>query len=160
MTHPTEKEKVLVKIINEEIQGGESVSGELITTGYLDRPANAAFRLRYNEIMGEDVKNMTSAVTLTDDGEGCITVEREGPFTMKMIFTDGGRHRCFYTTPYGELLLHVQTEKANTEYLPDRLRVFLDFEVFAEGDSIHRTKMTYFIKPRKTKRGAKDGNAQ
>ena len=160
MTQTNEREKVLVKIINEEILGGRSASGELITTGYLDRPAGAAFRLRYKEILGEDVKNMTSSVTLIDDGEGCITVEREGPFSMKMIFTEGGRHRCFYTTPYGELLLHVKTAAANTDYLPDRLRVFLDFEVFADGDPIHRSKMTYFIRPRKTNRGAKDGNTQ
>lgn len=160
MTQTNEREKVLVKIVNEEIRGGASSSDELITTGVLDRPAGAAFRLRYREILGEDVKNMTSLVTLTDDGEGCVTVEREGPFSMKMIFTRGGRHRCFYTTPYGELLLHVQTAAVNTEVLPDRLRVFLDFEVFAAGDPIHRSRMTYFIKPRKTDRGAKDGRKQ
>ncbi|MBQ6019922.1 MAG: DUF1934 domain-containing protein [Clostridia bacterium] len=155
-----EKEKVLVKIINEEIRGGVSAADELITTGWLDRPQGAAFRLRYKEILGEDVKNMTSYVTLTDNGGGCITVEREGPFSMKMLFTEGGSHRCFYSTPYGELLLHVQTAKADTEYLPDRLRVFLDFEVSAEGDPIHRSKMTYFIKPRKSNRGGKDGTTK
>ncbi len=157
MTQNSEKEKVLVRIINEQSAHGDTSSTELITTGFLEKPANSAFRLRYDEILGEDVRNTTSRVILTDDGDGSITVERDGPFTMKMIFATGGSHRCLYQTPYGELWLHVRTAQAQTDYLPDRLRVFLDFEVFAEGSSINKTKMTYFIKPRKVKRGEKDG---
>lgn len=110
--------KALIKISDRHITDGEESCAELTTTGTLEFNEKG-FVITYNET---DEELFGCTTTLHVDGGERIAMTRSGSFNTDLIIEKERRHSCFYSTPYGELIMGVygksivsdMTEKGGT----------------------------------------------
>lgn len=110
--------KALIKIFDKHISEGEEACAELTTTGTLDF-TEKGFVITYSET---DEELFGCTTTLHVDGDERISMTRSGSFNTDLIIEKDRRHSCFYSTPYGELIMGVygknivsdMTEKGGT----------------------------------------------
>ena len=95
--------KAIVKITDKHFQDGEEACAELTTTGTLEFTENG-FIITYEET-GEELTGCTTKLYV--EGDERISMTRTGSFTTDLIIEKERRHTCFYSTPYGELIMGV-----------------------------------------------------
>jgi uncharacterized beta-barrel protein YwiB (DUF1934 family) len=78
---------------------------ELVTEGWLQRDG-ARYTLAYEESELTGLDN--TRTTLQVDGEQ-VTMVRMGEFNAQMVFQEGRRHLSMYNTPYGSMVIGVNT---------------------------------------------------
>ncbi len=81
---------------------------ELVTQGTL-RGEEGAFALSYRESELTGLEGTTTTFRIEKDQ---ITLIREGTLTSEMIFRVGKKHFSPYQTPFGGVILGVNTQKA------------------------------------------------
>lgn len=84
---------------------------ELVTQGFL-REEEGIFTLSYQESELTGLEGTTTTFLIEKD---CITLRREGTLTSEMIFQVGQKHHSLYQTPYGSIMLGVNTQKAQAD---------------------------------------------
>ena len=84
---------------------------ELVTQGFLREDAGT-FTLSYQESELTGLEGTTTTFLIEQD---CITLRREGALTSEMIFQVGQTHHSLYQTPYGSIMLGVNTQKAQAD---------------------------------------------
>lgn len=100
----------VVKITDRHIQDGEEYTCELATSGSLDfRPDG--FTVVYNET-DEELKGCSTELKYSS---GTIVMTRTGKYNTELIIEKDRRHTCFYSTPYGELMMGVYTKNLFTD---------------------------------------------
>ena len=100
----------VVKITDRHIQDGEEYTCELTTGGSLDfRPDG--FTVIYNET-DEELKGCTTKLKYSG---GTIVMTRTGKYNTELIIEKDRRHTCFYSTPFGELMMGVYTNNLFTD---------------------------------------------
>lgn len=93
----------IVTITDRHFQDGEEYSCELTTSGRFEIKENGCTVI-YNETDEE----MTNCLTTLDViGSQKITMTRSGKYNTEMIIEKDRRHTCFYSTPYGELIMGI-----------------------------------------------------
>lgn len=100
--------KKLVVIAVKGVQRYENTqpdSMELVTEGWLQRDG-ARYTLAYEESELTGLDN--TRTTLQVDGEQ-VTMVRMGEFNAQMVFQEGRRHLSMYNTPYGSMVIGVNT---------------------------------------------------
>ena len=95
--------KALIKIFDKHISDGEEACAELTTTGTLEFNEKG-FVITYNET---DEELFGCTTTLHVEGDERIAMTRSGSFNTDLIIEKERRHSCFYSTPYGELIMGV-----------------------------------------------------
>lgn len=98
--------KALVKIIDRHRNEGEDSSFELTTSGTYE-PAPDGFCLTYNETDEELEGSLTKLFVYP---QGKIHMNRMGKYNTEMVFEPQQRHTCFYSTPFGELMMGIYTK--------------------------------------------------
>lgn len=104
--------QVLIKIKGlQDLQGGETDKMELTTCGkYSER--NGSRYLSYKE---SEVTGMEGVVTTVKIKKDAVTVKRFGKINASLIFEKNKRNICHYNTPYGAMMIGV-----NTSYLDNK----------------------------------------
>lgn len=98
--------KALVKIIDRHKNEGEDSSFELTTSGTYE-DAEDGFYLTYDEA---DEELEGSLTRLFVSRQGKIQMSRTGKYNTEMVFEPQQRHSCFYSTPFGELMMGIYTK--------------------------------------------------
>lgn len=93
----------IVTITDRHFQDGEEYSCELTTSGRFEIKENGCTVI-YNETDEEMTNRLT---TLDVIGSQKITMTRSGKYNTEMIIEKDRRHTCFYSTPYGELIMGI-----------------------------------------------------
>lgn len=93
----------IIKITDRHIQEGEEYTGELTTAGEFEADGNGC-KIIYKET---DEELLDCVTTLTVDGGNRISMLRSGRYDTEMIIELDRRHSCYYTTPYGELVMGI-----------------------------------------------------
>ncbi len=101
----------IITITDRHFQDGEEYSCELTTSGRFEITENGCTVI-YNETDEE----MTNCLTTLDViGSQKITMTRSGKYNTEMIIEKDRRHTCFYSTPYGELIMGIYAKMISNE---------------------------------------------
>lgn len=101
----------IITITDRHFQDGEEYSCELTTSGRFEITENGCTVI-YNETDEE----MTNCLTTLDViGSQKITMTRSGKYNTEMIIEKDRRHSCFYSTPYGELIMGIYAKMISNE---------------------------------------------
>ena len=93
----------IITIKDRHFQDGEEYTCELTTSGSFEITENGCI-VNYVETDEE----MTNCHTkLTVEGSQKITMTRTGKYNTEMVIEKGSRHTCFYSTPFGELIMGI-----------------------------------------------------
>ena len=84
---------------------------ELVTEGRLEQDGNS-YTLSYQESELTGLEGTTTTFRIAPDR---ITLRREGTLNSEMIFQEGQKHVSLYETPYGGLMLGVNTHRAKAD---------------------------------------------
>ncbi len=93
----------IIKIVDRHLQDGEEYTSELSTSGEFEATENGCVII-YRET---DEELLDCQTTLTVNGNSQISMVRSGKYNTEMIMECDRRHSCYYTTPYGELLMGI-----------------------------------------------------
>lgn len=123
-------------------QAGEIQQHQFIETAqavYL----NAAWYLRYQEHLEGQVTPVT--IKLADDGQMQLTrgQKNNGQTYVTLLFDTKTRQQTHYHTPYGAMLLEVQTKKAikTLNELPFSGEIQLEYELTQGSEFLGRYKL-------------------
>lgn len=101
----------IITIKDRHLQDGEELTAELTTSGSFELTENGCTVI-YNETDEE----MTDCVTRLDvTGSQSVTMTRTGKYNTEMIIEKGCRHTCFYSTPFGELIMGIYASSVINE---------------------------------------------
>lgn len=93
----------IIKITDRHLQDGEEYTSELTTAGEFEL-TDGGCRIAYKET---DEALLDCETTLTVDGSKKVSMVRSGRYNTEMIIELERRHSCYYTTPYGEMLMGI-----------------------------------------------------
>ncbi|MBQ2117139.1 MAG: DUF1934 domain-containing protein [Lachnospiraceae bacterium] len=85
---------------------------------------NGAHYILYEEIVegyNENIKNMIKV----RDKEFILT--KKGPISVQMSFNEGKKTMTDYITPFGNILIAIDTKKIEIEEKEDRLHIFIKY---------------------------------
>ena len=92
----------IIKITDRHLQDGEEYTSELTTSGEYET-AEGGCKIVYKET---DEALLDCITTLTADSKK-ISMMRSGRYNTEMIIELDRRHNCYYSTPYGEMLMGI-----------------------------------------------------
>lgn len=96
----------------QSLEPGEEDVMELVTQGVLRQEEGEGFSLSYLESELTGLEGTTTTFRIAPDR---ITLRREGTLNSDMIFQEGQKHVSLYETPYGGLMLGVNTHRAKAD---------------------------------------------
>lgn len=104
------KKDVIIEIADQHETEGDIQSMSMTTVGSLcGTPED--YLLTYTDHDGELEGCVT---TLHVENGNRVTMTRTGNYQSELIMELGRRHNCHYTTPYGELMIGVFTQKVKS----------------------------------------------
>ncbi len=107
--------EVIIDIKGTQGIGSEKEVIEFSTVGEI-KQTDKGYTLFYDEGEITGSKNRT---VLTVDGSNTVVLERKGETPSKLIIQKGVRNNCYYSTPYGNLVIGIFGEevisKLNTQ---------------------------------------------
>ena len=106
-----EKDVIISIKGTQKYDGGEPGAVELVTAGRLAQD-EAGYTLSYQESELTGLEGTTTTFRVAPDR---ITLRREGTLNSEMIFQEGQKHVSLYETPYGGLMLGVNTHRAKAD---------------------------------------------
>ena len=106
-----EKDVIISIKGTQKYDGGEPGAVELVTAGRLAQD-EAGYTLSYQESELTGLEGTTTTFRIAPDR---ITLRREGTLNSEMIFQEGQKHVSLYETPYGGLMLGVNTHRAKAD---------------------------------------------
>ena len=116
---------VLISISGIQIADGENSDVEMITTGdYFLK--NGKHYIVYDEVMeGFDgmVKNTIKI------HPGCLDIMKKGIANVHMVFEEDKKNIACYATPYGDMMVGINTNHISIDESEDKLKVRVDYSL-------------------------------
>ena len=106
-----EKEVIISIKGTQKYDNGEPDSVELVTQGRLERDGSG-YTLSYQE---SEITGMDGTLTTFQIDPERVTLMRVGEFNSQMVFQEGRRHMAMYNTPYGAMMVGVNTRHLMAE---------------------------------------------
>ena len=117
-----------------EAQGDDTI--ELVTEGCLEPDGDDGYTLSYQESELTGLEGTTTTFHITPER---ITLHREGTLNSEMIFQEGQKHFSLYETPYGGLMLGVNTHRAKADFGEDGGNLSIRYALEVDSQPIGRT---------------------
>lgn len=73
--------------------------------------------------------------------EGALTVTKKGAVNVNMIFEEHKKNMCCYGTPYGEIMIGINTASVEMEEQEDSILVEADYELEANYQHLASCKI-------------------
>uniref|UniRef100_UPI004056F115 DUF1934 domain-containing protein n=1 Tax=Acetatifactor sp. TaxID=1872090 RepID=UPI004056F115 len=80
--------------------------------------------------------------------DNILELHRQGLLSTHMIFEENKKHITDYATPYGNLLLAIDTGKIEVEEQEDSIRVSAEYKIEIGDEPISTNKIELRIRPR------------
>jgi uncharacterized beta-barrel protein YwiB (DUF1934 family) len=107
------KKTVIISIQGKQADPEGAEEGiELVTRGSLCGDETQGYRLTYQESELTGLEGTTTTFCIASDQ---ITMLRTGNLNSEMRFQEGQKHLSVYQTPFGELMVGVNTQKARAK---------------------------------------------
>ncbi len=104
---------------------------------------NDSHYLLYEEAVGGFDGSCKSRIKFRDN---LLELTRQGAVEMHMIFEENKRHTVPYNTPYGQLLLGIETRRVLVEEQEDQIRVTVEYALDHEGEPISESCLKLHIR--------------
>ena len=78
--------------------------------------------------------------------DNLLELTRQGAVEMHMIFEENKRHVVSYNTPYGQLLLGIETRMVQVEEQEDRICVTVEYILDQEGEPFSESCLKLYIR--------------
>ena len=121
---------------------GEKI--EIITPGSYYRKNNSHYVL-YDEI-GEDASEITKNVVRFDGN--MLTISKRGFTNVEMIFEENKRNMTNYVTPYGTLMIGINTRKVEIKETGDCIHLQADYGLDINYEFVTECQISMDISPR------------
>lgn len=82
--------------------------------------------------------------------ENLLELTRQGAVEMHMIFEKNKRHIIPYDTPYGRLLLGIETSKVLIEEQENQMHVTVEYTLDQEGELLSESCLKMYIRENNT----------
>lgn len=93
----------IIVIKDRHLQDGEELSAELTTSGSFEVTEKGC-----TVIYKETDEEMMDCITHLDvEGSERVSMTRSGKYNTAMVIEKDRRHTCYYSTPYGELIMGI-----------------------------------------------------
>lgn len=125
------KKDVLLTINGKHKERGADWDGvEVMTTGTLYEKDQALY-LIYDEVMGEREEDINHNRIKIEQDPLMVTITKSGAVASVMSFAKDVKEKSSYETPYGSLLMEIDTKEIHFENEDDRmyLRIRYDLEM-------------------------------
>ena len=117
---------VLITISGVQILDEEDEDVEMVTRGdYYNK--NGKHYITYDEVMegfSEPVKNIIKI------SQGSVDIIKRGIASAHMQFEKDKKNLCCYTTPMGDLVIGIQTNKIRIDEREDSLKVNVEYSLY------------------------------
>lgn len=135
---------VLVSISGLQFDADQKETVEVISPGeYYFR--NGKHFVLYEEI-SEESNEITKNVVKFSESQAEIT--KKGASNVHMLFEGGKNNQTYYSTPYGSLLIGINTEKVCVEESEDALKVYIHYALDMNYNHVSDCSVTIRIMPR------------
>lgn len=74
-------------------------------------------------------------------GDACFELVRSGPINVRMLFEENKRNMTSYITPYGNIMLGINTKKIHISHETDKITVNMDYVLDAENEYLSDCSM-------------------
>lgn len=129
---------------------GEEDVMELVTQGFLcDEKDGYTLTYRESELTGLEGTTTTFRI-----GKDKITLRREGTLNSEMVFQEGLKHVSLYATPYGGLMLGVNTRKARSDIDLTGGKLEIRYALEVENEKIGENSFDIQVREPETARAA------
>ena len=115
---------------------------EMVTTGayYLK---NGKHYILYDEL-SEDNEVTKNVLKI---GPNSVELTRKGPQGSRMIFEEGKENLSYYDTPFGSLLMGVNTSNIDWMEEEEQMRLQVDYDLSVNSDHVSKCKIDVNIRP-------------
>ncbi len=117
---------VIIKIKGlQDLRDSQEEKMELITLGKYSK-RNGSYYVSYKET---EVTGMEGVVTTVKIKEDKVTVKRFGKVNASLVFEKNKRNICHYNTPYGAMMIGIDTKSLTSDVNDDGGIVDIDYSV-------------------------------
>lgn len=78
--------------------------------------------------------------------DNMLELTRQGAVEMHMIFEENKRHTVPYNTPYGQMMLGIETRRVQVEEQEDQIRVTVEYTLDQEGEPFSESCLKLHIR--------------
>ena len=136
--------EVLVAISGLQYELNENEALEVITPGeYYCK--NGKHYVLYEEVLEED--HSITKNTLKVSGNQ-VDILRKGSINVHLVFEENTSNMTYYNTPFGDLLIGINTHKIITTENEDRIQVEIHYGLDVNYSHVSDCKIKIDIKPR------------
>lgn len=100
----------------------------------------------YEELMEEEVTPIKNVIKLRDKE---FTLTKKGIINTQMVFTEGKKNMTSYVTPFGNIMIALDTEKIVVEETDEELKIHIDYGLEANYQYIADCHITVTVSARK-----------
>lgn len=107
---------------------------------------NGAHYIMYEEMMEEETTPIKNVIKLREKE---FTLTKKGIVNVQMVFTEGRKTMTSYATPFGNIMLALDTGKVAAEETEDELRIHIDYSLEANYQFVADCHITVTVESRK-----------
>ncbi|MBR4950259.1 MAG: DUF1934 domain-containing protein [Clostridia bacterium] len=117
---------VIIKIKGlQDLRDSQEEKMELITLGKYSK-RNGSYYVSYKETEVTGMEGVVTTVKIKDDK---VTVKRFGKVNASLVFEKNKRNICHYNTPYGAMMIGIDTKSLSSDVNDDGGVVDIDYSV-------------------------------
>ncbi|MFR5600832.1 MAG: DUF1934 domain-containing protein [Lachnospiraceae bacterium] len=134
--------EVLIRISGVQIMNGENDDVEVITVGDYYKK-NGKHYIIYDEVMeGFDgvVKNTIKVMP------GVMDIVKKGVTNAHMSFASNKRQQTCYMTPFGEMMVDINTNQIAIEEQEDQLKIQVDYSLGINYEHVSECNITVDVR--------------
>ena len=138
---------VLILLCTVQSDPGETQENKtqtLISGNYYEK--NDRHYILYDETMEGFSKAVKTKVKFS---ENMLEIIRNGPIGVRMLFEENKKNVTSYNTPYGSILLGINTKRINVIVQPDIIEVDVEYTLDADGGHLSDCSMNMKIQSKK-----------
>ena len=131
----------LIKIKGLQIDSvsDEAENMELTTEGiYEYDKENMLYYIEYDE---SEATGMEGTQTSVEIGQDYISVQRSGSVNSDMLFIEGRKTHSVYTTPFGQLLMGIYTNKLEIDTTDNTCHIKADYIIDINDQLLGKNKL-------------------
>jgi Uncharacterized protein conserved in bacteria len=121
---------------------GSSIEEEgiLLTARGSYHNRNGKHYIQYDEKMEESDAVINNTIKISDS---VISLTKKGAQQLQMVFDQNEPSEAIYQTPYGNLILEINTKSVNRRETPEKIELRLEYSLFS--DKAHLSDHELFI---------------
>lgn len=106
---------------------------------------NGAHYILYDELMEGETTPIKNVIKLRDKE---FVLTKKGIINTQMVFTEGKKNMTSYETPFGNMMIALDTEKMVVEETEDKLEIHIDYGLEANYQYIADCNITVVVTSR------------